>query len=117
MVQIIESIDFRQTPAAASSTTAATIISESKSPTIRGRLVAITIHIPEGSNGLVGIRLFSGSKQIFPRDEWIFLVGTQQFPLNYSVEKSSKITIFVRNEDTANAHTVFIVASIAGEQM
>lgn len=109
MTKIIETLDFRRTIAKSSTT------SDSKITTVTGRIVNAILHIPEGAAGLVGIKVFVGANQIFPRDDYVRIVGNQEFPLNFPVRRSNSINVFYINDDTTNSHTPQVVLSIAGE--
>lgn len=81
-----------------------------------GKIKEITIHMPGGCNGLVGVAIWKGTKRIVPREGYIALDNvTQTFYTDIAVSEGEELTLEAFNLDRLNPHFINVTVTIIGE--
>jgi len=86
---------------------------------LRGKITSVTMHFPDGCNGLVHIAFGHGEVWLCPslRDTYISLNNfTPTFPVTEPVEKGEHLWAEFRNADGVNPHNVSVMAIITGTE-
>ncbi len=89
---------------------------ESRCP-LRGEIRSITIHWPEGCDGLVDIAVGHNGTFLCPNEPETFLAlnnATPTFPMEEPVVWDERLWGIIRNTDDANPHKVSVIIIIVG---
>lgn len=86
---------------------------------LSGRITSVTMHFPDGCDGLVHIAFGHGEVWLCPsqRDTYISLNNASPtFPTDEPVEKGERLWAEFRNADGGNPHNVSAIAVITGTE-
>ncbi|MBA7689859.1 hypothetical protein ES703_98378 [subsurface metagenome] len=86
---------------------------------LSGRITSVTMHFPDGCDGLVHIAFGHSEVWLCPslRDTYISLNNaTPTFPTDEPVEKGEHLWAEFRNADGAHPHNVSVIAVITGTE-
>lgn len=82
-----------------------------------GKITSVTMHFPDGCDGLVHIAFGHSEVWLCPSeiDTYISLNNaTPTFPTNEPIEKGEHLWAEIRNADGANPHAVSVIPTIQG---
>ncbi|MDD5778498.1 MAG: hypothetical protein PHU95_03525 [Candidatus Thermoplasmatota archaeon] len=100
MVQVTRAIDFRFTLAIGQG------IRMSEPAPVDGFITEVTMHYPDGCNGLVDLALKYKNVNVFPLTDYVALNdATQTWMIRQPITKKNPIWVEMRNRDTLNTHT------------
>jgi hypothetical protein len=85
---------------------------------LTGEITEVTMHFPDGCNGLVGLQFGHGGVCMFPSQKTQVIALNNSTPtfrnLKESVEKGERLWAILRNADAANPHKPSIIVNING---
>jgi len=84
---------------------------------LKGRITSITMHFPDGCNGLVHIAFGHGGLWVAPSEVDTYHSlndATPTFPTDEPIEKGEHLWAEIRNGDGVNPHNVTVIATIIG---
>jgi hypothetical protein len=86
---------------------------------LTGKITSVTMHFPDGCNGLVHIAFGHNNTWLFPSlpETYISLDGaTPTFPCDEKVGVGDYVWAIIVNGDGVNAHAVSVLPTLQGEE-
>jgi len=107
----IEQIPFAYNLTVAGTLTSGVVLTEIA--TFAGYIKQIALHVPDGCDALVDIRVGVGVKQFCPREGYLSLNdATPTYPFNIPVQQGEEIWVEMRNTDGGNPHNITVTVSL-----